>query len=114
MNAIIKINTDEILINPDEVSQMLNTACRRHKEAMRVYGCCRTGNTLLLTMEETPGLPPLNYVFAQFPSMNEDVITGEINNRYFAGFTTITGFRIKDLMWGLFVYNPDNVSGNLK
>lgn len=107
MNKIIKIHTNEIIIRQEEMSKLLNKACSRKKTPMKITGCCKSGEVLMICLEENNSAERFEYVFAQFPSSDTDDIIGEISSRYFAGFSTISSFDIQDLTYGLFAKSKE-------
>lgn len=106
MNRILKLHTDEILVNDKYASDVLNNACRREGHPMKVVGMVPHESVLIFTLEETREVLDLEYHFSMFPNNAEDDIVGEINSRFFAGFSTICGFELNGNVWGLFVYSP--------
>ena len=106
MNKIIKIDIDDIIIDPAAESQMISAACNRQLN-MHVTGLCQSGNTILIICEQESKKQQHKYVLAPFNSINIDEITAEISARYFAGFTTIGAFDIKNQKWGLFESHRD-------
>jgi len=106
MNRILKLHTDEILINDKHASEVLNNACRREGHPMKIVGMVPFEKVLIFTLEECEEVLDLEYHLSLFPNNAEDDIIGEIDSRFFAGFTTICGFELKGNMWGLFVYDP--------
>ncbi len=74
---------------------------------MKVVGCCKVRKELILALEEMDRHCGLKYRIAPFPDGWADEIIGEIDSRYFAGFSTIAGFKIKGKYWGLFAFDPD-------
>lgn len=101
MNKIVKIHVNDLLSDSQNASEMLSKACR-HQHPMRVVGCCKTGDVLVFSLEPVVSNENKTYVFAPFPSSDQDDIVAEISSRYYAGFSTITGFLIDDNFWGLF------------
>ncbi len=101
MNRILTLTVNEILLDYQAASKVVNDACA-HQLQMEVTGCCVCGETLLITMEECPHPCRYEYVFATFPSVDTESVIGEISSRYFAGFTTIAGFPAGKDYWGLF------------
>lgn len=101
MNKIIKLNTDNIIIDPAGQSEMITNACN-HNTKMNVTGICQSGDYLLVTLEEGEVFQDLEYVLAPFDSVNVDEIGTEISARYFAGFSFQGGFDVKADKWGLF------------
>ena len=102
MNKIIKIHTYEIIIKAEEMSKLLNRACSKKKAPMKITGCCKSGDILVICLEENNSEERFEYVFAEFPSASTEDIIGEISSRYFAGFSTIASFDVQDLTYGLF------------
>ncbi len=101
MNRILKVNIREILIDAGDVSRMLSQACAR-KNRMKITGVCQVDEQLLFCLEPDDFGEALNYVLAPFPSSNEDEMTGEIENRFHAGFSTLGDFCIGTRKWGFF------------
>ena len=101
MNKILKINTNDIIIDPARESEMITKACNRTIK-MRLTGICQCGETLIAAMEEDESAPAMIYVLAPLNAENVDDITAEISSRYYAGFSTIGGFDLKSEKWALF------------
>ena len=106
MNKIIKINIDDIIIDPAAESKMISDACMRQIHR-HVTGICQCGETLLIICEKDEKKQQHKYVIAPFDSINIDEITAEISTRYFAGFTMLGAFDIKNTKWALFENNRD-------
>ena len=107
MNKIIRIDIDDIIIDPAAESQMISEACGRQIR-MHVTGLCQSGNTILVICEiDKEKEKHKKYILAPFDSINIDKITAEITARYFAGFTTIGTFDVKNKKWGLFEHHQD-------
>lgn len=101
MNKILKLNTDNIIIDPAGQSNMITAACN-HETKMNVTGVCQSGDYILVVLEEEDELQNLEYVLAPFDSINIDDIATEISSRYFSGFSFIGSFELKAEKWGLF------------
>ena len=101
MNKILKININDIIIDPARESEMITKACNRTIK-MHLTGICQSGETLILIMEKDELNPPMTYILAPLNAANIDDITSEISSRYFAGFSTIGGFDLKSEKWALF------------
>ena len=101
MNKILKININDIIIDPARESEMITKACNRTIK-MRLTGICQCGETLIIAMEEDEASPSMAYILAPLNAVNIDDITSEISSRYFAGFSTIGGFNLKSEKWALF------------
>jgi hypothetical protein len=101
MNKIIKLNTDNIIIDPAGQSEMITNACN-HNTKMNVIGLCQSGDYILVTLEEEETFKDLTYVLAPFNTNNVDEISTEISTRYFAGFSFLGGLDVKAEKWGLF------------
>ncbi len=99
MNKIIAIATADIVLDYRGTSDVLNDACTRGG-LLKVAGLCDFEDKIILSLEESD--TEYEYVFAQFPSMNEDDVIGEIRSRYFAGFSTVGDFDFNNNKWGLF------------
>lgn len=101
MNKILKININDIIIDPARESDMISDACMRQIK-MHVTGICQCGDALLIILEKEKEQQTCRYVLAPFDSVNIDELTAEISARYFAGFTMLGGFDIKKTKWALF------------
>jgi len=101
MNKILKLNISDIIIDPARESEMITKACNR-KVKMEVAGICQSGDYLLIALEESDKTKSQIYILAPFNSLNVDEISTEITTRYFAGFSTIGGFDLKNEKWALF------------
>jgi hypothetical protein len=101
MNKILKLNTDNIIIDPAGQSEMITDACD-HNTKMNVTGVCQSGDYILIVMELEEKFQNLDYVLAPFDSVNIDEIATEISTRYFSGFSCIGSFDVKAKKWGLF------------
>jgi hypothetical protein len=106
MNRLLKLHVDEIVSDPQGASEMLNSACS-HSRKMKLTGCCQTGDIVIASFEETARPTRLRHVFARFPDPSENGLVDEINNRYTFGFTTVSSFRARGQLWGLFSFDPN-------
>jgi len=97
-NKIIKINVDDIVINPEDQSNMITMACDRDMK-MQVSGLCQVNDDILISLEECDISSV--YQLAPFDSINVDEIATEINTRFSFGFSMIGGFDIKNKKWAL-------------
>ena len=106
-NKIITLNINDIIINPEEQSSMITTACNR-EIPMVVTGICQLENNLLLSLEELHNHADAAYILAPFNSVNIDEVSTEIGTRFFSGFSHIGSFDVKLDKWALFKYfrNP--------
>ncbi len=105
MNRLLKLHADEIAVDPEGASALLNSACA-HARSMRLSGCCQTGELVVVCYEECSKPTRLKHLFAPFPDPSEDGLVDEIDARYNAGFTTIGSIDIHGRLWGLFSYDP--------
>lgn len=103
MNRIVKIHVNDIAVNRQEMSEMVDNACLR-KTPMKVVGLCQVRDQLVVSLEEIDKPSNLKYVFSPFPSENEEEVVAEIDFRYHAGFSIIGDFYIANKKWGLFAY----------
>jgi hypothetical protein len=106
MNKILKLNISDIIIDPARESEMITKACNRSVK-MNVTGICQCGDYLLIALEESDLSKDCTYVLAPFNSVNADEIASEISTRYFAGFSTIGGFDLKNEKWALFATSSE-------
>jgi hypothetical protein len=100
-NRIIKISIDDLIIDPQGLSEMVTKACHRD-ELMRVSGLCQVRENILLALEKPTGGVDSEYVFSPFKSVNIDEIATEISTRFSSGFSLIGGFDVKLDKWALF------------
>ncbi len=105
MNRLLKIHVDEIVSDPAAASEMLNNACS-HSRMMKLTGCCQAGDVVIASFEECAAKTRFRHVFARFPDPSEHGVVDEINSRYSFGFTTLSSFRARGELWGLFSYDP--------
>ena len=102
MNRILKVYGNDIIADPAASADLINSACS-HGRRMKVTGCCRHNDLVLVILEECSGAESgLKYVIAPLPDGGADEVGGEITSRYFAGFTTFGGFEAGGKLWGLF------------
>lgn len=97
-NRILKICVDDIIIDPEGNSDMINSACSR-KIPMQVTGVCQVIDNILVVLEECEVVN--DYVLAPFESVNIDEISTEIATRFSFGFSLIGAFDLKDRKWAL-------------
>ena len=97
-NKIIKINVDDISINPEDQSNMITMACSRETK-MQVSGICQVNDNILISLEES--VTSSDYQFAPFDSINVDEIATEISTRFLFGFSMVGGFDLKNRKWAL-------------
>lgn len=102
MNKIIRIDKYSLLIDIDEASQKLSKDCLSGRQKYELTGVCDFSDRILLVLEEVEATEVHEYRFDLFNSTNIESVIGEIDNRYFADFLLISGFRIDDRMCGLF------------
>ncbi len=103
-NRLLKISVNDIIVNPQEQSEMLGAACRR-QIPMNVKGLCQVGDSLLLHLEECLGPGRLDYVFAPLESLNTEEIATEIGVRFFAGFSLVAGIDVNNEKWALYCHD---------
>ncbi len=106
MNKILKINISDIIIDPARESEMITNACIRSIH-MRPTGVCQFGDAILIVMEKCNSEnydSKQNYIYTLAPlnSANLDEVIAEISSRYFAGFSILGGFDVKNEKWALF------------
>ncbi len=101
MNRIIKLPKADIVFDYRSSSDIVMEACAR-STPLKVAGFCETEKILILSLEDNTMPEKYEYVFAKFPSENEDDIIGEIRSRFFAGFSTLGSFHLNNETWGLF------------
>jgi hypothetical protein len=106
MNRLLKLHVDEIAVDPEGASALLNSACA-HARSMRLTGCCQTGGVLIVTYEECAAPSRLKHLFAPFADPSEEGLIAEIDARYMAGFTTVGSIDVHGRLWGLFSYEPN-------
>lgn len=92
----------DIVIDYRNASDLLINACKRGNKNYKIAGFCESGENIIISLEETADRNNHEYIFAVFPSTNEDEIITEISKRYFAGFSLIGDFHFNNSKWGLF------------
>lgn len=97
-NKIIKINVDDIAINPEDQSNMITMACDRDIK-MQVSGICQVNDNILISLEACDISSV--YQLAPFDSINIYDIATEIHTRFSFGFSMIGGFDLKNRKWAL-------------
>ena len=102
-NRMTKVSINDLIINPEEESQMITNACH-HEIPMKVSGICQVGDNLVIAMEKRMEQDDVEYLFAPFESTNIDEIMTEIGIRYFSGFSIIGGFDVKLQKWALYEF----------
>ena len=53
MNKIVQINVDDIVIDPEAMSDML-TECLKRRRMVRLAGACDIGGVLIASFEDSP------------------------------------------------------------
>lgn len=102
MNRVLKVYVNDIIADHKRASELITSACS-HERTMRVTGCFRVNDVVLVILEECPSVTQsMKYVLAPLPQGGADEFIGEISSRYFAGFTTYGAFEIGGNAWGLF------------
>ncbi len=105
MIRCIEFNLEEIVIDPAGYSDALNRACARENAA--VTGICANEHTLIIILDPEIKLTG-KYRFASFPGFSKEEITGEINSRWTAGFSTVGSFFAGKFIWGLFMTKAES------
>lgn len=105
MIRCIEFNLDEVVIDPAGYSDALNTACEREDAA--VTGVCSNEHALIIVLDTEVELTG-KYRLARFPGFSKEEITGEINSRWTAGFSTIGSFYAGKFLWGLFMTTSES------
>lgn len=107
---IIRIETEEILFDPDAQSSMLGKACTRNGIFRRITGVCDSGDgTVILPLEiaEDGTEIPLNYRFAPMPDTSFEGVAAELQVRHTHGLSLIGTFRADpETLWGLYARYP--------
>lgn len=101
MNKIVQINVDDIVIDPEAMSDML-TECLKRRRMVRLAGACDIGGVLIASFEDSPVRVKSEFVFAPFMDASCDGVSAEICSRYNSGFSLRASFRSGDTVWGLF------------
>lgn len=112
-NRIIKISLADIALDYREASDVVNKACSRFP-GMKAVGLCESDDKVMVSLEKFADYENYEYVFAPFPSENEDGIIGEINNRYYSGFSTIGDFWVNEQKWGFFMFDKKAMENKSK
>ena len=83
MNKIVQINVDDIVIDPEAMSDML-TECLKRRRMVRLAGACDIGGVLIASFEDSPVRVKSEFVFAPFMDASCDVmamvVTGPPND----------------------------------
>ncbi len=103
MIRIFTISFDELSVDPDGCGEALNNACRR-PEPMKVSGVAVDEDCLLVCLE-TSEAHDLTYNFAPVDADNLEKLQAELSARYYASFSLISGFLLRESRWALFVSN---------
>lgn len=98
-NRTIRIYHNDLSQDAKACADMINTACSR-RQSWRVTGLLSGDDFLLVTLEECAS-NRLKYNFVPLESVSADDLGAEISSRYFAGFTLVGGFRLRDNYWAL-------------
>ena len=101
MNKIIKININDILIDPAGESEMITKACSRNHK-MNVTGLAQVNDIIIVVCENSKTDLLKKYVLAPMESLNIDEIETEISTRFFSGFSFIGSFLLKSKIWALY------------
>lgn len=106
MLKTVQILLDDILFDPEGVSQMLTDCLRRHRK-QRLLGVCQAEDTLIVTFTESAIRNENTLVLAPFRSQGADSVTAEIAERYENNFILRASFTAGDQLWGLFEYEEE-------
>lgn len=106
MNKIVRVAIDDILFDPEEISEMLTDCLYRHRK-MRLAGACGLRDVLIVSFEETSVRQDSRLVLAPFRGPGPDDISAEITQRYERGFSLRSSFRAGDRVWALFEVPAD-------
>lgn len=98
-HRIVKVFHDELVLDRQACSEMINTACGRSCP-LQVTGLLSGDDFLLLTLEES-GPHRRKYHFVPLEGDSAEELSAELTARFFAGFTMIGGFRLRDRHWAL-------------
>lgn len=100
MIRIFTISFDELSVDPDGCAEALNSACRR-PETMKVSGVAVDEDCLLVSLESSE-MHDFVYNFAPVDADNLEKLQAELVARYYASFSLISGFLLRDSRWALF------------
>jgi len=100
MNRIITISYNEFSIDPNNCGALVNAACH-HQTPMLVSGVAVEPDHLIIALESTMATP-MEYNFAPVEAESQDDYLAEISARYYAGFSLICGFQVRDKRWALY------------
>ena len=106
---IVRIEVEDILFDPEEVSGMLMSACSRNGVSRFAAGLCDSGDgSLVIPLEIVrEGFPrPESYCFAPFPDASFEGVSAELQIRHVHGLSLVGTFRLsdgEDMLWGLYV-----------
>ena len=97
------INTNDLVIDQNRCSEIVNEACARTPRS-RPVGLLKKGDNIIVCLEQIEADSPsaAECVFAPFPDPSEDGVLAEIKTRYYAGFSMVGFFETDDLAWALF------------
>lgn len=107
---IVRIETEEILFDPDEESRMLTNACFRNGVIRKVTGVCDSGDGTVVLPLELAGdseIVPQSYRFAPLPDCSFEGISAELQIRHVHGLSLIGTFRPDErTLWGVYARFP--------
>ena len=89
MNKIVRVAIDDILFDPEEISEMLTECLHRHRK-MRLAGACGLRDVLIVSFEETSVRQDSRLVLAPFrgPGPDENFFGNHaaVRTRIFSAF----------------------------
>lgn len=102
---IFELPIDEIIIDPEGCSGMLNRTLKR--TGRKVAGICTDGTRVFVSLTPDAGMTG-TFRFAELAPPERNHIDAEISARYTAGFIAIGSFPTAENIWALFCRLDDN------
>lgn len=105
MTKIVQVAIDDILFDPEGISEML-TDCLSRQRKVRLAGACAVDDILIVSFEDCSRRRESRIVLAPFSSDGAENMIGEIVQRYENGFSLRSSFMAGDRLWGMFECSP--------
>jgi hypothetical protein len=98
---IIKINTNDIIIDQKNISDLINRNCFGKTKRIVSGAYLKNDNLIVWMSPRNADIDITNYVLTQLNDPSEGVIIAEIKNRFVYGFSIVAFFEINDKLWAL-------------